>query len=848
MTVIHGIPGNRAMRQAGLLFSIGVYTGVLLVLAACGHDAPRENPLDPELTPPVAVSAVLNDSSGAVSLSWTGYEGEAAFAGYRIDRKISGLETWTTLDSLSARNQLAYVDTGLAPNTAYDYRVVVVSDDGFQSPSDRQSVQGYSTGSARLLPPEPDPTTGTILLRWHAYRSPGFAEYRLVRRQVGSDQDTTLFISFDVGDTTFSDAAARHGEAYLYTVQVQVAGDLLTSAAREGVLELPPVDLAQPLFDAGTASASLVWPPYAGPRFRAYEVRRRSRQLAWQLVEEIGDVTVTSYIDSGLVGNTDYSYQIVVATDWGEEIPSDEGVGRFHPLVTTWTLDLTAGERARLYLEYPGRLSVLAAGPTGARLLIYSLAGALLEEQVLLSLPPDTGLPPASYATALLKDGRRIVSLAAADGSAVALLSYTPDGELQRIETQPFASMLPALAQEEGKVLSEIGLLAFNPEKYGEFGLSPHDVSFGNLEVNGAPLTLDPRRGTSAGWYGDSHTGTVTVAGDWLSLSHSGRRAAQTVTARPSLWAQDRDWQAPALAADVIARIGNAGIRIGTVRTGQFGEDVSYSSYSLGLVPETQELELYWRSHIPPEMAQDMGRSDFAIGSWSAPHTVFPGLPNRLSLEMVGGGLIATVGDPVLWRQESPRGAGLTDLLRVGDHLLVLAGEQPYVLDSDWQAEELATLAGQVGAMRIWTTVNDRGRERQIIGLCLPSSNRILIGAGGINATTGALRWPFYSATGVQILGGMAGSGPEDVLFPLAVDGYPDGRIFVLDAGNARVQVFDEAGGYITQWGEPGSGPGQFDFRGGATYEDFTGSLVVGDDGSVYVADVGNNRVQVFAP
>ena|GEM_PF-3696782 len=71
-------------------------------------------------------------------------------------------------------------------------------------------------------------------------------------------------------------------------------------------------------------------------------------------------------------------------------------------------------------------------------------------------------------------------------------------------------------------------------------------------------------------------------------------------------------------------------------------------------------------------------------------------------------------------------------------------------------------------------------------------------------------------------------------------------RLYVLDADNARIQVFDAAGNYLTQWGSEGSGPGQFIFqRDGDTR---AGSVAVDEDGFIYVADVGNKRIQKFAP
>lgn len=80
------------------------------------------------------------------------------------------------------------------------------------------------------------------------------------------------------------------------------------------------------------------------------------------------------------------------------------------------------------------------------------------------------------------------------------------------------------------------------------------------------------------------------------------------------------------------------------------------------------------------------------------------------------------------------------------------------------------------------------------------------------------------------------------------MDRAPDGRIYVLDAGNARIQAFDEAGRFITEWGTKGDSEDQFDFGSGRKSTDFSGSIAVDDDGFIYVADVGNRRISKFAP
>src|SRR5580692_6790870 len=54
---------------------------------------------------------------------------------------------------------------------------------------------------------------------------------------------------------------------------------------------------------------------------------------------------------------------------------------------------------------------------------------------------------------------------------------------------------------------------------------------------------------------------------------------------------------------------------------------------------------------------------------------------------------------------------------------------------------------------------------------------------------------------------------------------------------NSRVAKIDNDGNWIKSWGEPGTGPGQFNTP---------HSIATDDAGNVYVADRGNGRIQVF--
>jgi hypothetical protein len=66
------------------------------------------------------------------------------------------------------------------------------------------------------------------------------------------------------------------------------------------------------------------------------------------------------------------------------------------------------------------------------------------------------------------------------------------------------------------------------------------------------------------------------------------------------------------------------------------------------------------------------------------------------------------------------------------------------------------------------------------------------------------------------------------------------GEVFVSDGyGNRRVHAFSANGELLRSWGEPGNGPGQFAL---------VHFITAGPDGTLYVCDRENHRIQLFTP
>ena len=100
-----------------------------------------------------------------------------------------------------------------------------------------------------------------------------------------------------------------------------------------------------------------------------------------------------------------------------------------------------------------------------------------------------------------------------------------------------------------------------------------------------------------------------------------------------------------------------------------------------------------------------------------------------------------------------------------------------------------------------------------------------------------------------DVLGGNESQSLLNLPADIAVDPAADpvtgqrGSIYIADGyGNHRIVVFDAQGKYLRQWGEAGSGPGQFAPEGGGHPH----CVLLGNDGLVYVCDRNQNRIEIF--
>jgi DNA-binding beta-propeller fold protein YncE len=97
--------------------------------------------------------------------------------------------------------------------------------------------------------------------------------------------------------------------------------------------------------------------------------------------------------------------------------------------------------------------------------------------------------------------------------------------------------------------------------------------------------------------------------------------------------------------------------------------------------------------------------------------------------------------------------------------------------------------------------------------------------------------WQFTNTGSKLAEWGNTGSGDGQFDAPVRVSVGPSGTVYVVDNGNSRVQAFTPGGQFVAKWGSFGAAPGQFINPIG---------VAVDANGDIYVADSNNSRIEKF--
>jgi DNA-binding beta-propeller fold protein YncE len=138
-------------------------------------------------------------------------------------------------------------------------------------------------------------------------------------------------------------------------------------------------------------------------------------------------------------------------------------------------------------------------------------------------------------------------------------------------------------------------------------------------------------------------------------------------------------------------------------------------------------------------------------------------------------------------------------------------------------------------------TIGEKGSFDRLSSVTVnPEGTRVYaVDIGGVQSENHRVR-VFDALTGEHVADiGKRGSAPGEFNLPRDLAIGRDGRLYVVDSGNFRVQIFDRDGKYLSSFGKVGKQLGDF-----ARPKE----IATDPEGNVYVADAAFGNFQVFTP
>jgi titin len=294
-------------------------------------------------TPPTA--AILTVNAGItptrVPLSWSENQDET-FEHYGLHRSITPDFTPTAATQVFESynsEELQYVDSRLASQTTYYYKLVTVNIWGQSTVSNQVSA---TTSAAPVLNP-PSAVTVTlgtavsydsVPLSWSQFPSPGFDRYEIHRSEQAdfTPAEDTLVDSVESVDVTeYVDAGVVRETTYYYKVVVydQAGQQAISSAAAVTTLAVPaPGAVTLSSTQATAGEVSLNWTHAPAPGFEAYELYRSTTPNFTPtddtFVADFQFVDDDAYADTEVEDGVTYYYKMVTVNAIGETASSNE--------------------------------------------------------------------------------------------------------------------------------------------------------------------------------------------------------------------------------------------------------------------------------------------------------------------------------------------------------------------------------------------------------------------------------------------------------------------------------------------------------------------------------------------
>lgn len=288
---------------------------------------------------PVVLRTPTSESPSELTLTWSQTADELRFGSYRVYRATApnvyqnpARRLQTEIFSIA---QTTYTDQDLDPSQTYYYVVEVRDEFGNGVPSNEVSARPLTNAAPDpvVLDTPSEVTEDQVVLNFSRSFAEDFAEYRVYRslqQDVLADPDRRLLTRItSATNTNYTDQTEiEENRTYYYAVVVAdefgaTSGSNVVSATTPDRLPTP-VELAEPA-SVGNTSVLLSWTANEDLDFARYELRRSGTagvSESSSLIASLTDADVTSYLDTGLIENTEYYYRIFVVDRGGNRVGS----------------------------------------------------------------------------------------------------------------------------------------------------------------------------------------------------------------------------------------------------------------------------------------------------------------------------------------------------------------------------------------------------------------------------------------------------------------------------------------------------------------------------------------------
>jgi uncharacterized protein len=280
-------------------------------------------------TPPVLQSVVwlqgISNMPRSAKIIWRPAENPIV-KGYLIERETLDNPQWQQIAKLRGRLNSEYIDTSLADNKVYKYRIRLYTYNGLTS-TPSQTVQittkPLPNGVEDLnistnLPKK-------IQLSWKQTTLKDFSYYKIYR----SDNPDSGFQDYaHVTANHFTDHVNKDGAIYFYKVTI-VDTDGLESItdipAHQGITLPKPQAPAMVAASIVDGAAVIKWKD-TDPRIQSFTLVKTTK-FNWldHKTQKIKNIKSDSYTDDNIFANIKYTYKVIAVDKYGiESLPSED--------------------------------------------------------------------------------------------------------------------------------------------------------------------------------------------------------------------------------------------------------------------------------------------------------------------------------------------------------------------------------------------------------------------------------------------------------------------------------------------------------------------------------------------